>query len=62
MVFTLRVGRRCSGVLTAVVAVVIDVGSDWLSDIKMGICPSAFWLNQNFCCFTERCVYRTRDM
>lgn len=41
------------GVFTAIVAVVIDIGTDWLSDIKMGICPSKFWRNQNFCCYLE---------
>eukprot|EP00123_Amoebidium_parasiticum_P015351 comp22922_c0_seq1/m.36279 comp22922_c0_seq1/g.36279 ORF comp22922_c0_seq1/g.36279 comp22922_c0_seq1/m.36279 type:complete len:796 (-) comp22922_c0_seq1:461-2848(-) len=43
-----------TGVFTGVCASVIDIGTDWLSDMKMGICPSAFWLNQNFCCWTSR--------
>eukprot|EP00124_Ichthyophonus_hoferi_P005432 Ihof_evm1s785 gene=Ihof_evmTU1s785 len=43
-----------TGVFTGLAAAIIDVGTDWLSDIKMGICPSAPWLNQSFCCYTSR--------
>ncbi|CAO3629272.1 unnamed protein product [Mucor hiemalis] len=29
----------------------IAIITDWLSDIKMGYCSSAWWLNQKFCCW-----------
>jgi len=29
----------------------IAIVTDWLSDIKMGYCSTAWWLNQKFCCW-----------
>lgn len=33
--------------MSALIAIV----TDWLSDIKLGYCPNAWWLNQKFCCW-----------
>lgn len=33
--------------MSALIAIV----TDWLSDIKLGYCSSAWWLNQKFCCW-----------
>ncbi|GAN04667.1 voltage gated chloride channel [Mucor ambiguus] len=35
------------GLMSALIAIV----TDWLSDIKLGYCSSAWWLNQKFCCW-----------
>lgn len=35
------------GLMSALIAIV----TDWLSDIKLGYCPNAWWLNQKFCCW-----------
>ncbi|KAG2194553.1 chloride channel [Mucor mucedo] len=35
------------GLNSALIAII----TDWLSDIKMGYCSSAWWLNQKFCCW-----------
>ena len=35
------------GLNSALIAIV----TDWLSDIKMGYCSNAWWLNQKFCCW-----------
>ncbi|KAK6627433.1 H(+)/Cl(-) exchange transporter 3 [Polyplax serrata] len=41
------------GLFTGVVAGVIDIGATWMSDLKFGICPQAFWLNQEQCCWSS---------
>lgn len=41
------------GLFTGVVAGVIDIGASWMSDLKYGICPQAFWLNQEQCCWSS---------
>ncbi|KAI8889173.1 hypothetical protein K501DRAFT_238942 [Backusella circina FSU 941] len=35
------------GLNSALIAIV----TDWLSDIKLGYCSTAWWLNQKFCCW-----------
>eukprot|EP00123_Amoebidium_parasiticum_P002595 comp13857_c1_seq1/m.9611 comp13857_c1_seq1/g.9611 ORF comp13857_c1_seq1/g.9611 comp13857_c1_seq1/m.9611 type:complete len:152 (-) comp13857_c1_seq1:149-604(-) len=42
------------GMLSGLFAAIIAIGSEWLSDLKVGLCPSAPWLNQKFCCWTQR--------
>ncbi|EGD78813.1 H(+)/Cl(-) exchange transporter 3 [Salpingoeca rosetta] len=41
------------GVLCGVFAGFIDIGAEWLSDIKEGVCPRAFWLSRKHCCWAE---------
>ncbi|XP_045476075.1 H(+)/Cl(-) exchange transporter 5-like [Harmonia axyridis] len=41
------------GLCTGIVAGVIDIGASWMSDLKFGICPQAFWLNQEQCCWSS---------
>ncbi|KAL0280744.1 UNVERIFIED_CONTAM: hypothetical protein PYX00_001956 [Menopon gallinae] len=41
------------GLFTGAVAGVIDIGATWMSDLKFGICPQAFWLNQEQCCWSS---------
>jgi len=41
------------GVLTGFAAGVIDIGADWMSDIKEGFCTNQFWFNKEACCWTS---------
>ena len=41
------------GLFTGVMAGVIDIGATWLTDLKFGICPSAFYLNMEQCCWSS---------
>ena len=36
-----------------VMAGVIDIGATWLTDLKFGICPSAFYLNMEQYCWSS---------
>uniref|UniRef100_A0A336MTH3 Chloride channel protein n=1 Tax=Culicoides sonorensis TaxID=179676 RepID=A0A336MTH3_CULSO len=40
------------GVFTGCIAGVIDIGASWMTDLKFGICPQAFWLNREQCCWS----------
>ncbi|KAF9050065.1 voltage-gated chloride channel [Panaeolus papilionaceus] len=39
------------GICIGLNAAVVSIISEWLSDIKMGYCSDAWWLNQQFCCW-----------
>ncbi|KAF9584268.1 glycerol ethanol, ferric requiring protein [Lunasporangiospora selenospora] len=39
------------GVVIGVNAAFIAITTEWLSDIKLGRCSYAWWLNQKFCCW-----------
>eukprot|EP00118_Oscarella_pearsei_P020540 m.223290 g.223290 ORF g.223290 m.223290 type:complete len:844 (+) comp39981_c1_seq22:40-2571(+) len=39
------------GLASGLAAGIIDIGSDWMGDLKIGICWSEFWLNKAGCCF-----------
>ncbi len=41
------------GVCAGVMAGVIDIGATWLTDLKFGLCPSAFYLNKEQCCWSS---------
>ena len=32
-------------------AAVLNIVTEWLSDIKLGYCSTAFYLNESFCCW-----------
>jgi len=34
-------------------AAFINIVTEWLADIKLGYCKSAFYLNESFCCWEE---------
>lgn len=38
------------GLSAGVIAAVIDIGTNWISHLKSGICLNAFWLNREQCC------------
>ncbi|CCF43745.1 voltage gated chloride channel [Colletotrichum higginsianum] len=41
------------GVAIGLNAAFLNIITEWLSDIKMGYCTTAFYLNENFCCWGE---------
>ncbi|XP_076362713.1 H(+)/Cl(-) exchange transporter 5-like isoform X2 [Tachypleus tridentatus] len=41
------------GVAAGAVAGVIDIGTQWMKDLKDGVCPQAFWLNREQCCWSS---------
>ena len=41
------------GILSGMVAGIVDIGATWLTDIKLGICPTAFYLNKEQCCWSS---------
>ncbi|THD20457.1 Chloride channel protein [Fasciola hepatica] len=41
------------GVITGIIACIIDIGSTWMSDLKEGVCLEAFWFNRDQCCWSS---------
>jgi len=39
------------GAIIGLNAALIDIITEWLSDIKSGYCKNSWWLNQKFCCW-----------
>ncbi|EXJ84306.1 chloride channel, other eukaryote [Capronia epimyces CBS 606.96] len=39
------------GIIIGVNAAALNIITEWLSDIKMGYCTTAWYLNEGFCCF-----------
>ncbi|RCH86896.1 glycerol ethanol, ferric requiring protein [Rhizopus azygosporus] len=39
------------GAAIGLMSALITIVTDWLSDIKIGYCSTAWWLNQKFCCW-----------
>lgn len=42
------------GIAAGCVAGVVDIGVSWMSDLKHGICPNAFWYNREQCCWPSK--------
>jgi chloride channel 3/4/5 len=38
------------GIAIGLNAAFLNIATEWLSDIKLGYCTTAFYLNENFCC------------
>lgn len=47
------------GLCTGAVAGVIDIGASWMTDLKFGMCPAAFWLNREQCCWSNETSFET---
>lgn len=41
------------GVAVGAVASFIDIGTTWMTDLKYGICPEAFWFDREQCCWSS---------
>ena len=44
---------RDTGAAIGINAAFLNIITEWLSDIKLGYCDTAFYLNENFCCWGE---------
>nr|ACX36518.1 RE11344p [Drosophila melanogaster] len=42
------------GIAAGCVAGMVDIGASWMSDLKHGICPPAFWFNREQCCYPAK--------
>jgi chloride channel 3/4/5 len=48
------------GIAIGLNAAFLNIATEWLSDIKLGYCTTAFYLNENFCCSgAESGMYKT---
>jgi chloride channel 3/4/5 len=41
------------GAAIGVNAAFLNIITEWLSDVKLGYCKTAFYLNESFCCWGE---------
>ncbi|KAF5005471.1 hypothetical protein FDECE_8090 [Fusarium decemcellulare] len=41
------------GIAIGLNAALLNIITEWLSDVKMGYCETGFYLNENFCCWGE---------
>ncbi|KZS08629.1 Chloride channel protein [Daphnia magna] len=41
------------GLVAGMVASIVDIGTTWMTDLKYGICPGAFWLDREQCCWSS---------
>lgn len=39
------------GAVIGLISAFLNIITEWLSDIKLGHCTTAFYLNENFCCW-----------
>jgi len=44
------------GLSSGLLAAIVDIGVNWITHIKDGICVNAFWLNKPQCCWANRRV------
>lgn len=45
------------GIFTGFVAGVIDIGADWMADLREGVCSSQFWYNKESCCWDSEAQF-----
>ena len=44
------------GLSSGLVAAIVDIGTNWCTHIKEGVCVNAFWLNKPQCCWASKNV------
>ncbi|XP_035223469.1 H(+)/Cl(-) exchange transporter 5-like isoform X2 [Stegodyphus dumicola] len=49
------------GVAAGSLAGFIDIGEGWMKDLKDGVCPQAFWLNKEQCCWSSNETFYEGD-
>lgn len=42
------------GLSSGLAAAIVDIGTNWMSNIKDGLCVNAFWLNKAQCCWASK--------
>ncbi|XP_038254500.1 H(+)/Cl(-) exchange transporter 3 isoform X1 [Dermochelys coriacea] len=51
-----------TGLASGALAGLIDIAADWMTDLKEGICLSAFWFNHEQCCWgSNEITFEERD-
>lgn len=49
------------GAVIGLISAILNIITEWLSDIKLGYCTTAFYLNEQFCCWgSEGGTYQLR--
>ena len=46
-----RLAELNTGAAIGLNAAFLNIVTEWLSDVKLGYCTTAFYLNENFCCW-----------
>ncbi|XP_018023320.1 H(+)/Cl(-) exchange transporter 5 isoform X2 [Hyalella azteca] len=49
------------GLFAGAVAGTIDISARWMTDLKFGICPEAFWFNREQCCWSSNETFYDHD-
>ena len=47
------------GVTCGVIASMVDIGTDWATDLKFGLCRRGFWINRATCCSDRQATHET---
>ena len=42
------------GLSSGMAAAIVDIGTNWMTNIKDGLCVNAFWLNKAQCCWASK--------
>jgi hypothetical protein len=48
-----EIAHKDTGAAIGVNAAFLNIITEWLSDVKLGYCKTAFYLNESFCCWGE---------
>ncbi|EDV19344.1 uncharacterized protein TRIADDRAFT_33732 [Trichoplax adhaerens] len=49
------------GILSGLCAGLIDIGTEWMTDLRLGVCPQRFWLNKKACCWSSNLTTADND-
>jgi hypothetical protein len=49
------------GLSCGLFAGIIDIGADWMFDLKEGVCASQVWLNKESCCWADNSSFTIHD-
>lgn len=47
------------GVSAGFVAGVVDIGAEWMTDLREGVCMNQFWFNKEACCWDNSAKFGT---
>ena len=49
------------GISCGLFAGIVDIGADWMFDLKEGVCTNQVWLNKESCCWADNSSFTTHD-
>lgn len=49
------------GISCGLFAGIVDIGADWMFDLKEGVCANQVWLNKESCCWADNSSFTTHD-